>query len=127
MNSELKPCPSCGNETHVLHIYTEPEYGFTTDIECSCGLSLSGDSRELAISKWNSLPRKIKLTKEPPNESGFYFWSQRLDDLPVMVSVRISVDGAHSIWHCVDFLGTTATRGGYWAKVDRSMFEVCDE
>lgn len=55
--SELKPCPSCGPKNQELYITTEPDGAF---IVCA-GCAMRGPatrSREPAIQRWGTLPRK---------------------------------------------------------------------
>lgn len=68
----LIPCPDCG------------ESGFTVFIQelsgewrghCGCGHATRYcKTREAAISAWNSLPRALRWTHEPPKMAGWYWW-----------------------------------------------------
>ena len=75
---ELNPCPICSSlsvglcpgEDEITHeIYNQ---AFCT----SCGASgprVFADEIS-AIAAWNSLPRALTWTTEPPKETGFYWW-----------------------------------------------------
>ena len=65
---------------------------------------------------------KIEMTKELPSEEGFYYWS---------ADSSKEVEGVHVRWMRYSYrpprlvVGNDAvvSMGGYWAKVDQSMFE----
>ena len=77
---ELKPlpCPACGSEnTHfgIVENYAPPgrDEHF---IECWC-CDMQGphrDTESAAIAAWNSLPRALTWTHEPPKVAGWYWW-----------------------------------------------------
>lgn len=124
MTSELKPCPSCGSE----NIDGESAlYGY---IRC-CDCGTQGPDQIDAEDGWNSLPRKIKLTKELPSEVGDYYWT-RGNGYSVWIT-SVYMEGGEL--HCdIDFCDPDASSNlcdydgvGYWAKVEQDMFEVCDE
>ena len=66
----LLPCPACKNTNVVLRVDTRA-YGFCT----ACGMcgpcALKVDA-EYAIRQWNSIPRALEWTDEPPKVPGCY-------------------------------------------------------
>ena len=93
---ELKPCPACGSTSvqlmtsyspwftqafHVLCIdcqmqgpiacsQREEDAIGIQDLECLAG---STGFEAAAIAAWNTLPRALRWTHEPPKVAGFYF------------------------------------------------------
>ena len=68
MQIKLKSCPNCDN-TQID--YWDEADGFYYCEPCGlCGPRAK--DRTEAASKWNSLPRKLKWTKEKPKEHGWY-------------------------------------------------------
>lgn len=84
---ELKPCPHCGSENiHVAStraMYVIACYGCSMAGPCS-------DAQEAAIATWNSLPRALTWTTEPPKVEhvGKWFWSKLpgKNTVPVIVA-----------------------------------------
>lgn len=64
----------------------------------------------------------IKLTKKLPTEDGWYYWCNKKGDEVIVERVMdLEVEcptGGYSSVHRL---------GGYWAKLDQSMFEVVDD
>lgn len=115
-SNDLKPCPnpSCGNPNVSVDICCDSSY-----VSCPvCYLEGPIGDLEYAKEKWNALPRKIKMTKELPTEEGSYFWAPEAWCEPVMG--EIDYDGDFDNGLCTE---KPETMGGYWAKVDQSMFE----
>jgi hypothetical protein len=70
----------------------------------------------------NEVKPKIKMTKTLPSEAGQYFWSEgrgfEVDISDVFLIVgSLFIDRGESGNFRVELMG------GYWAKVDQSMFE----
>lgn len=88
MNAELKPCPFCGYVPEVVAFNDEPRiYG----VECNCGISFTGDTREMVVDLWNlrhtpddflALRRRVQAAEEYINFLEEY-WGipERLNDL----------------------------------------------
>lgn len=67
MPEKLKPCPACGARRNVDIIP-----GQVVCWDCLC----RGSSRHRtddAVKQWNALPRRLRWTKEPPKEPGWYW------------------------------------------------------
>ena len=67
----------------------------------------------------------VKLTKAQPTEAGLYYWSEGLIQEVAIVEVDffrgdLVVDRIESGYFTVSRLG------GYWAKVDQSIFQIED-
>lgn len=70
MPEKLKPCPACGARRNVDIIP-----GQVVCWDCLC----RGSSRHRtddAVKQWNALPRRLRWSKEPPKEPGWY-WNMR--------------------------------------------------
>lgn len=66
----LLPCPACGASDVVLRVDTRA-YGFCT--ACGmCGTCAPKVDAEYAIRQWNSIPRALEWTDEPPKVPGCY-------------------------------------------------------
>ena len=66
----LLPCPACGASDVVLRVDTRA-YAFCT----ACGMCGSCPPKvdaEYAIRQWNSIPRALEWTDEPPKVPGCY-------------------------------------------------------
>jgi len=91
MSEGLKECPNCGSHKVTC------EYGWNMGtphpdgrfVMCEdCGLSGVFDLNEgYVIASWNSLPRKLKWTKNKPTVSGWYWWRFEENIVPHMVYV----------------------------------------
>lgn len=68
---------------------------------------------------------KIKMTKALPAEAGLYYWSEGQGQEIEIVEVDVFRG-----WLAVDRIEsgyfTVSRLGGYWAKVDQSIFEFED-
>ena len=67
MPEKLKPCPACGVRRDVDIL---PEQVMCWN--CFCRGSVKASISE-AIESWNALPRRLRWTKEPPKEPGWYW------------------------------------------------------
>lgn len=66
----LLPCPACGASDVVLRVDTRA-YGFCH--ACGmCGPCAPKVDAEYAIRQWNSIPRALEWTDEPPKVPGCY-------------------------------------------------------
>ena len=66
----LLPCPACGASDVVLRVDTRA-YGFCP--ACGmCGPCSPKVDAEYAIRQWNSIPRALEWTDEPPKVPGCY-------------------------------------------------------
>jgi len=79
--SELKPCPYCGETPK------RPEDFFGTDgenlwgvscenVNCHVDIGVWHEDEDEAIRMWNTLPRTLRWTKEPPMKPGIYLLSR---------------------------------------------------
>lgn len=67
----LLPCPACGNPDAVVSVTTRaavycPMCGM-------CGPCSPKVDAEYAIRQWNSIPRALEWTDEPPKVPGWYW------------------------------------------------------
>ena len=71
--TELKPCPACGTPGDTLEVYPVKD-GF---YQVGCWDCFMRGTRLLspdkAIKAWNALPRRLRWTKEPPKDPGWYW------------------------------------------------------
>ena len=68
----LLPCPACRASDVVLRVDTRV-YGFWP--ACGmCGPCAPKVDAEYAIRQWNSIPRALEWTDEPPKVPGWYWW-----------------------------------------------------
>ena len=73
MSEELTslPCPACGASDVVMRVDTRA-YGFCH--ACGmCGPCAPKVDAEYAIRQWNSIPRALTWTTEPPKVPGWYW------------------------------------------------------
>ena len=73
----MLPCPACGSEElgNPTQNSAQKELGFYYVWCCLCGTcGPQRDEPKPAIHDWNSLPRVLRWTKEPPKELGRYWW-----------------------------------------------------
>lgn len=66
---ELKPCPHCGGKSYV---HTEDVF-FVECWKCRFSGPDSG-TEEDAVESWNAIPLRLRWTKEPPTEQGYYWF-----------------------------------------------------
>ena len=67
----LLPCPACGASDVVMRVDTRA-YGFCH--ACGmCGPCAPKVDAEYAIRQWNSIPRALTWTTEPPKVPGWYW------------------------------------------------------
>lgn len=73
MPEKLKPCPACGTPGDTLEVYPVKD-GF---YQVGCWDCFMRGTRLLSPDKargaWNALPRRLRWTKEPPKEPGWYW------------------------------------------------------
>lgn len=73
MPEKLKPCPPCGTPGDTLEVYPVKD-GF---YQVGCWDCFMRGTRLLspdkAIKAWNALPRRLRWTKEPPKDPGWYW------------------------------------------------------
>ena len=73
MPEKLKPCPLCGTPGDTLEVYPVKD-GF---YQVGCWDCFMRGTRLLspdkAIKAWNALPRRLRWSKEPPKEPGWYW------------------------------------------------------
>ena len=73
MPEKLKPCPACGTPGDTLEVYPVKD-GF---YQVGCRDCFMRGTRLLspdkAIKAWNALPRRLRWSKEPPKEPGWYW------------------------------------------------------
>ena len=71
---ELKPCPACGHTN--LEIIECEENPPSSYVRCDyCGLQ-TGPTNEFSpnvVTEWNTLPRRLKWTREKPTQEGWYW------------------------------------------------------
>lgn len=94
--SELKPCPHCGG-TDLQIVETD----MTCCIRCCTkGCWLERHTKEWkpsAIKAWNTIPRHLRWTKEPPTEPGFYWF--RNEEVEGIIQICNSVKGLYVMYH----------------------------
>ena len=106
----LLPCPACGASDVVMRVDTRA-YGFCT--ACGmCGTCAPKVDAEYAIRQWNSIPRALEWTDEPPKVPGWYWWrtSKGQNVNTIQVWSRSGVLG-----HCFDTEFITTLDRGEWA------------
>ncbi len=80
MSEVILPCPACGSrecESVVCTISADEHQSLHYNVECD-GCYASGpvlDRESDAIAAWNSLPRALRWTNEPPRVAGWYWFS----------------------------------------------------
>lgn len=82
MDSHLKPCPYCGENTLV------PRYdGGRCFVIClSCEMRGPAESKmNDAKYAWNAIPRTPEWTSEPPTQTGWYFTRRNRPGKPLRV------------------------------------------
>lgn len=76
----LLPCPFCGGENLIEPTHsTARAFGFCSVGCLDCGVQgPRGTDESRAIHGWNSLPRVLRWSKEPPKVAGRY-WTRFSD------------------------------------------------
>ena len=73
MPEKLKPCPACGTPGDTLEVYPVKD-GF---YQVGCWDCFMRGTRLLspdkAIKAWNAHPRRLRWSKEPPKDPGWYW------------------------------------------------------
>ena len=86
-----------------------------------CGESLEGFA-EMAEALENSKP-KIKMTKKLPSEAGQYYWSLNGAYIELQDVENCMINKHLCCYRAESGILSIEKMGGYWAKVDESMFE----
>ena len=78
MSEELKllPCPRCGSRKRLAaEQITKAEWRQKCN---SCQFSIGVcASKEEALAVWNSLPRKLRFSREKPTQDGWYWYRDK--------------------------------------------------
>ena len=83
----LLPCPACGASDVVLRVDTRA-YGFCH--ACGmCGPCAPKVDAEYAIRQWNSIPRALECTDEPPKVPGWYWYRHKPSRTIAMINVDV--------------------------------------
>ena len=83
----LLPCPACGASDVVLRVDTRA-YGFCH--ACGmCGPCAPKVDAEYAIRQWNSIPRALEWTDEPPKVPGWYWYRHNPSRTIAMINVDV--------------------------------------
>ena len=83
----LLPCPACGASDVVLRVDTRA-YGFCH--ACGmCGPCAPKVDAEYAIRQWNSIPRALEWTDEPPKVPGWYWYRHNPRRTIAMINVDV--------------------------------------
>jgi hypothetical protein len=100
MPEKLKPCPACGAPYPRM-----VEHEMFAYVACdTIGCCLSGpvaETEEGAVRKWNTLarsPRRLRWTKEPPKEPGYYWHEEDHEKQPVHVFHGATQEGEISLY-----------------------------
>jgi hypothetical protein len=97
---ELKPCPHCGSdnvECLICTINADENQDVHFHIACEACYTSGpiADTGEIAADLWNSLPRALTWTTEPPKVAGWYLRRHniagRWSEADVMNFPRLSV------------------------------------
>lgn len=116
---ERLPCPFCGCDDAVL-MYPSGVLHMVFCPECRMrGPRATNGS--LAIHDWNSLPRVLRWTKEPPKELGRYWWRKAPRERLYIVELFPAEQHINMPLVCVRYVGIDdkvhymATLDGEWA------------
>ena len=72
----------------------------------------------------NEIQPKIKMAKTLPSEAGRYYFAESEGHCTKIVDVYATGGASGSLIFCEGHkYGSVGLTGGYWAKVDESMFE----
>lgn len=118
MTEELKPCPLDGKE--VFPPMQPNKYSDYTIIDCvHCGLHISAETREEAITKWNKRPPTFQPIDTLPNE---YLHNEKL----VMIKLAHGVVSAwFEPYREVEGPNGREGDGGMWIALDDDLqFEM---
>ena len=78
MPEKLKPCPACGDP--YPRMVEHETFAYVACDTSRCRLTGPvAETEEGAVRKWNTLarsPRRLRWSKEPPKEPGWYWHSQ---------------------------------------------------
>jgi hypothetical protein len=105
------PCPACGGESVIIRS------SFPSNkkrVHCRCGMGGPLlQTEESAISAWNSLPRALTWTNEPPKVAGWYHWRSGKGQNMTMIQTHI-FNGVCGFWDGNGVFKTDLNRGE-WA------------
>lgn len=90
------------------------------------GFRLKGSKESVEHFKMLCAP-KIKMTKTLPTEGGWYYYAGFKECQPVPVFVDRELQREGNIINGRAQMISAASTGGYWSKVDQSMFEFEDK
>lgn len=76
MPEVILPCPACGGDEHVIVRNSFPSNKKRVCCRCGTGGPLL-ETEAAAIAAWNSLPRVLTWTHEPPKVAGQY-WQRKI-------------------------------------------------
>ena len=110
MPEVILPCPACGS-IDCECLFAEDEMYSVDCVDCS----MRGPAErnpDSAIAAWNSLPRALRWTHEPPKVAGWYWWrtSKGQNVNTIQVWSRSGVLG-----YCLDTEFITDLNRGEWA------------
>lgn len=74
---ELNPCPACNNVESIIHMsfIAGKTIWFVECDDDNCAHHGKACFTEAdAIAAWNSMPRALTWTTEPPKVAGWYWW-----------------------------------------------------
>lgn len=84
---ESLQCPACGASDVILRVDTRA-YGFCH--ACGmCGPCAPKVDAEYAIRQWNSIPRALEWTDEPPKVPGWYWYRHNPSRTIAMINVDV--------------------------------------
>ena len=110
MPEVILPCPACGS-IDCECLFAEDEMYSVDCVDCS----MRGPAErnpDSAIAAWNSLPRSLRWTHEPPKVAGWYWWrtNKGQNVNTIQVWSRSGVLG-----YCFDTEFITDLNRGEWA------------
>jgi hypothetical protein len=110
MPEVILPCPACGS-IDCECLFAEDEMYSVDCVDCS----MRGPAErnpDSAIAAWNSLPRALTWTHEPPKVAGWYWWriSKGQNVNTIQIWSRSGVLG-----YCFDTEFITDLNRGEWA------------
>lgn len=83
----LLQCPACGASDVVMRVDTRA-YGFCP--ACGmCGPCAPNVNAEYAIRQWNSIPRALTWTDEPPKVPGWYWYRHKPRRTIALINVDV--------------------------------------
>ncbi|GAB1254499.1 Lar family restriction alleviation protein [Desulfovibrio falkowii] len=110
---ELKPCPACGNVESIIHmsfIAGKTIWFVECDDDNCAHHGKACFTEAAAIAAWNSPPRALTWTAEPPNVPGWYWFSVCNGHA---VCILVCADGKAKL--AKDHFTDAELLGGEWA------------